>query len=111
MCKLQNHADQNIVIILVGNKRDLRHLRSVSTEEAESFAKQNALDFIETSALDSTNVKKVFESILTEIYCIELRKQSRDLLNRAIICSGVKLSDEKPVSEQFRWHKNSTIFK
>lgn len=36
--ELQDHADANIVIMLVGNKSDLRHLRAVPTDEARSFA-------------------------------------------------------------------------
>lgn len=36
--ELQDHADQNIVIMLVGNKSDLRHLRAVPTDEARAFA-------------------------------------------------------------------------
>ena len=36
--ELRDHADANIVIMLVGNKSDLRHLRAVSTEEAKHFA-------------------------------------------------------------------------
>jgi Ras-related protein Rab-11A len=36
--ELRDHADANIVIMLVGNKSDLRHLRAVPTEEAKSFA-------------------------------------------------------------------------
>ena len=51
--------------MLVGNKSDLRHLRAVPTEEAKSFAESNQLSFIETSALDSTNVETAFHNILT----------------------------------------------
>ena len=36
--ELRDHADANIVIMLVGNKSDLRHLRAVPTEEAKQFA-------------------------------------------------------------------------
>ncbi len=36
--ELRDHADANIVIMLVGNKSDLRHLRAVPTEEAKAFA-------------------------------------------------------------------------
>ena len=36
--ELRDHADNNIVIMLVGNKSDLRHLRAVPTEEAKQFA-------------------------------------------------------------------------
>lgn len=63
--ELRDHADQNIVIMLVGNKSDLRHLRSVPTDEAKLFAERNGLSFIETSALDSTNVETAFQNILT----------------------------------------------
>lgn len=36
--ELRDHADSNIVIMTVGNKSDLRHLRAVPTEEAKAFA-------------------------------------------------------------------------
>jgi len=36
--ELRDHADTNIVIMLVGNKSDLRHLRAVPTDEATTFA-------------------------------------------------------------------------
>ena len=41
--ELRDHADANIVIMLVGNKSDLRHLRAVPTEEAKAFASKSAL--------------------------------------------------------------------
>lgn len=65
MKELRDHADQNIVIMLVGNKSDLRHLRAVPTDEAKVYAEKNGLSFIETSALDSTNVEAAFTNILT----------------------------------------------
>ncbi|KAL8790858.1 MAG: hypothetical protein Q9195_006183 [Heterodermia aff. obscurata] len=68
--ELRDHADANIVIMLVGNKSDLRHLRAVPTEEAKQFASDNNLSFIETSALDASNVELAFQNILTEIYRI-----------------------------------------
>lgn len=67
LSELRDHADQNIVIMLVGNKSDLRHLRAVPSDEARAFAEANHLSFIETSALDSTNVETAFENILTGI--------------------------------------------
>merc|ERR1711879_512926 len=76
--ELRDHADANIVIMLVGNKSDLRHLRAVPTEESKAFAEKNTLSFIETSALDSTNVETAFHNILTEIYRIVSQKQITD---------------------------------
>ncbi|XP_056325889.1 ras-related protein Rab-11B-like [Danio aesculapii] len=73
--ELRTHADNNIVIMLVGNKSDLQHRRAVPTDKARAFAEKNNLSFIETSALDSTNVEKAFKNILTEIYRIVSQKQ------------------------------------
>ncbi|KAJ1735172.1 Rab GTPase ypt31 [Coemansia sp. BCRC 34490] len=72
--ELRDHADSNIVIMLVGNKSDLRHLRAVPTDEAKQFASENGLFFIETSALDASNVEDSFQKILTEIYRIVSNK-------------------------------------
>ncbi len=66
--ELRDHADSNIVIMLVGNKSDLRHLRAVPTEVAKQYAMDKGLSFMETSALDASNVELAFQKILTEIY-------------------------------------------
>lgn len=42
--ELRDHADSNIVIMLVGNKSDLRHLRAVPTDEARAFAGELVAD-------------------------------------------------------------------
>mmetsp|Transcript_56585 Transcript_56585/g.99442 ORF Transcript_56585/g.99442 Transcript_56585/m.99442 type:complete len:217 (-) Transcript_56585:255-905(-) len=76
--ELRDHAEPNIVIMLVGNKSDLRHKRAVSTETAMAFAESNNLAFIETSALDSTGVEEAFRQILTEIYRLISRKTMAD---------------------------------
>uniref|UniRef100_A0A8C7ED25 Ras-related protein Rab-25 n=1 Tax=Nothoprocta perdicaria TaxID=30464 RepID=A0A8C7ED25_NOTPE len=64
--ELRDHADSNIVIMLVGNKSDL--------------PQNNSLMLIResTSALDSTNVEAAFQTILTEIYRIVSQKQMSD---------------------------------
>ena len=72
--ELRTHADPSIVVMVVGNKCDLKHLQAVLTDDAKAFAEQNNLAFIETSALDSTNVDLAFETILIEIYRIVTKK-------------------------------------
>ncbi|CAM8951244.1 unnamed protein product [Rhodiola kirilowii] len=72
--ELRDHADANIVIMLIGNKTDLKHLRAVATEDAQSYAEKEGLSLIETSALESTNVEKAFQTILSEIYRIMSKK-------------------------------------
>ncbi|KAK2092915.1 hypothetical protein P7K49_029444 [Saguinus oedipus] len=54
--------------MLMGNKSDLSQAQEVPTEEARMFAENNGLLFLETSALDSTNVELAFETVLKEIF-------------------------------------------
>ncbi|XP_044481596.1 ras-related protein Rab11C [Mangifera indica] len=72
--ELRDHADSNIVIMMAGNKSDLNHLRAVSEEDGHSLAEKEGLSFLETSALESTNVEKAFQTILTEIYHMVSKK-------------------------------------
>ncbi|KAF3513953.1 hypothetical protein F2Q69_00001597 [Brassica cretica] len=66
--ELRNHTDANIVIMLVGNKSDLRHLRALLTEEVKAFAERENTFFMETSALEALNVESAFTEVLTQIY-------------------------------------------
>ncbi|CAN1278263.1 Ras-related protein RABA4d [Linum perenne] len=72
--ELRGHADKNIVIMLIGNKSDLGSLRAVPQEDAQEFAQRENLFFMETSALESTNVETAFLTVLTEIYRIISKK-------------------------------------
>ncbi|KAL9226637.1 hypothetical protein vseg_002426 [Gypsophila vaccaria] len=72
--ELRDHSDSNIVIMLAGNKSDLRHLRAVPEEEGHALAEAQGLSFLETSALESNNVEKAFQVILLDIYQIVSRK-------------------------------------
>jgi len=73
LAELRENADRNIVIMLVGNKSDLKHLREVSTEEATEFAQKNGLLFMETSALDGDKVEDAFQQLITTIYHLTSR--------------------------------------
>ena len=72
--ELRSHADKNIVIILIGNKSDLESQRAVPTDDAKEFAQKEGLFFLETSALQSTNVEAAFTTVLTEIFNTVNRK-------------------------------------
>lgn len=47
--------------MLIGNKSDLEKNRQVSREEAEKFAQDNDLFFLEASAKSADNVEQAFE--------------------------------------------------
>ncbi|KAL0443807.1 UNVERIFIED_CONTAM: Ras-related protein YPT3 [Sesamum latifolium] len=72
--ELRDHTDPNIVVMLIGNKSDLRHLVAVSTEDGKELAERESLYFMETSALEATNVDKAFTEVLSQIHQIVSRK-------------------------------------
>lgn len=93
--ELYDHADPHIVVMLVGNKSDLASVRAVPTEDAKDFADKNGLLFMETSALESTNVEFAFNNVLTEIH----KKVSNKEVTRGSI-SAVSLSAPDAVTSE-----------
>ncbi|KAJ4878054.1 Ras-related protein RABA5a [Raphanus sativus] len=86
--ELHTHSDMNVVTILVGNKSDLKEIREVPTAEGKALAEAQGLFFMETSALDSSNVAAAFETVVKEIYNILSRK----------VMSSQELSKQDPAS-------------
>lgn len=87
--ELRAHADKNIVIILIGNKTDLEDQRAVPTEDAKEFAEKEGLFFLETSALESTNVEEAFLTVLTEIF---------NIVNKKNLVAGDDQANSNPAS-------------
>ncbi|KJE92015.1 small GTP-binding protein Rab4 [Capsaspora owczarzaki ATCC 30864] len=86
-------ASPDIVIILVGNKKDLEDDREVTFLEASRFAQENDILFLETSALTGENVDEVFmkcgRNILSKIESGELDPEKMG--------SGIQYGDNKNV--------------
>jgi Ras-related protein Rab-5B/Ras-related protein Rab-5C len=61
--ELQRQASPNIVIALSGNKADLASKRMVEYDEAQIYAEENSLLFMETSAKTAMNVNEIFLAI------------------------------------------------
>jgi Ras-related protein Rab-5C len=61
--ELQRRGDPNVVIALAGNKADMEGKRKVQTEEAQQYAQENDIIFLETSAKTALNVRNLFVEI------------------------------------------------
>ncbi|KAF8065354.1 ras-domain-containing protein [Lyophyllum atratum] len=93
LADVREHADPHLTCILVGNKVDLcdsaatAHRREVPTEEAERWAGEEGMLFVEASARSGQNVEEAFVKAASDI----LGKIRRGVFddNRS---PGVKLS-------------------
>ncbi|KAE8738214.1 hypothetical protein FOCC_FOCC016320 [Frankliniella occidentalis] len=65
--ELQRQASPNIVIALAGNKADLANSRAVECDEAQAYADENGLLFMETSAKTAKNVNEIFLAIAKKL--------------------------------------------
>ena len=66
--ELNEKVEGSLKLLLIGNKSDKKDERKMSIETALHKARQLNIPLMETSAYDSTNIKKAFETILKEMY-------------------------------------------
>jgi Ras-related protein Rab-1A len=65
--EIEKYASENVNKTIVGNKSDLESQRAVSVEEGLQLAKALNVQFMETSAKNSSNVGEAFNTIAQEI--------------------------------------------
>ncbi|CAF0800167.1 unnamed protein product [Rotaria sordida] len=64
--EVKTYANNDVLCTLVGNKCDINQ-REVPTHVAEQFAEKNDMWYLETSAKNSENVGKLFQTIAEEL--------------------------------------------
>lgn len=84
-------CDENVKVILIGNKKDLK--RRVAFDRAKSFADANEMEYLEVSAMTLENLEEMFEhlagSILDSLDTSDVR-----ILERTM--SRVHLTGDEP---------------
>ena len=87
--------NSDVIIMLVGNKHDMRHIRCVETEEAKAFANANHVLFVETSARDCTNVKLAFNTVIENTIQARTMQEMNEKLPRSAGNVRLKQSTNK----------------
>ncbi|KAK1881882.1 Ras-related protein Rab-26 [Dissostichus eleginoides] len=67
LTEIHEYAQQDVVIMLLGNKVDSSHDRMVKREEGEKLAKEFGVPFMETSARSGLNVELAFTAVGKEL--------------------------------------------
>eukprot|EP01017_Pseudomicrothorax_dubius_P044843 TRINITY_DN7638_c0_g1_i3.p1 TRINITY_DN7638_c0_g1~~TRINITY_DN7638_c0_g1_i3.p1 ORF type:complete len:213 (-),score=23.43 TRINITY_DN7638_c0_g1_i3:170-808(-) len=83
----RTYGNENIVVMLIGNKCDLVDQRQVSYEEGRSFAQENNCLFMETSAKTAVNVETAFSQI-SELILNKIERGEIDPTNES---QGIKV--------------------
>ncbi|KAK1413913.1 hypothetical protein QVD17_29650 [Tagetes erecta] len=65
--ELQKHGNPHLVTVLVANKVDLSAKREVEIEEGKQYAKENGLQYFETSAKTAENIHDLFHEIAKKV--------------------------------------------
>jgi small GTP-binding protein len=81
---IKNVVEPNTILILVGNKVDLKDAREVSTEEGMNLAKELGVYYMETSAKTNQNIGEVFEWIALQIIDTNIDEVRDSIFDRQI---------------------------
>ena len=94
---LKANGDQNISIVLIGNKCDLEENRQVPKDDGIKKSEEFKTAFLETSALNGENIEKAFNELIQQIF--ENNCNNEDNVVAIEVDKGVNLNDEKKDSE------------
>uniref|UniRef100_A0A8D0GZW3 RAB37, member RAS onco family n=1 Tax=Sphenodon punctatus TaxID=8508 RepID=A0A8D0GZW3_SPHPU len=67
LSEIKEYAQEDVVIMLLGNKADVSSERVIRTEDGESLAREYRVPFMETSAKTGMNVELAFRAIAKEL--------------------------------------------
>ena len=71
---IKENCENNVKVLLLGNKADLKEKREVSEDEGSKLAEQNEYMFMESSCKDNYNVSDAFTTLI-EMTNTELKKK------------------------------------
>ena len=84
--ELRDHAEANIVVMLVGNKSDLRHLTAVKSDQHKAFADENKMSSFIMSAKSGDQVTSAFTRLTAMLCGMTLSQRELDkIVNTSVV--------------------------
>jgi Ras-related protein Rab-1A len=76
LIEVNRYSAEDCCKLLIGNKCDLQHNRTISKEEGEDFANELNVEFVETSAMSGDGVEKAFMNLTHSLIQRGLNRES-----------------------------------
>lgn len=107
----QAYARQEKVpyVAIVGNKKDLEHLRTVKKEKHTEYAQKNGMASFFLSAKSGDQVNFCFQKIAADILGVRLSKQEVEQSNRVIKADIVTYTETEAAARAPPGHTKSTF--
>jgi Ras-related protein Rab-11A len=102
---LKEFGEEDVCVIIVGNKCDLEDFRQVSTDEVSKKAEQYSVGFCETSALSAKNIDTAFQMLIKKVSEKIPNMNDKYGNKSSVVNTGVSL-DTKIISEDQRPKNN-----
>lgn len=83
MQEINKFANENVCVILVGNKCDTKIKRKVTIAQGQALAKEFQVPYLETSAKSGLKIEEAFQTITNVIYKNQ-KEQSQKAKNNYI---------------------------
>ena len=110
--ELKTNGDDNVSIMLIGNKIDLVSDRAISLEEGKKLAEFHKMAFLETSALNGDNIEKAFNELISDMFRnhnSSFDKKDNIKLNKAIKIENVEEKEEGKEGKEEKEEKEEPI--
>ncbi|XP_010416175.1 PREDICTED: ras-related protein RABA6a-like [Camelina sativa] len=82
--ELRDFSNPDTVVVLVGNKSDLRQSREVEEDDGKSLAESEGLYFLETSALENVNVEEAFLVMIGRIHEVVTQRNAEEIKSNGV---------------------------
>lgn len=104
-CSSNKREGERAPILLIGNKKDLCHLREVPTTEGETFAKEIGATYMELSASENFHsVEDAFHCLYREYNRAEKREKVKRISARLQLRQTIKNFTDKHLYHRNRTH-------
>ncbi|XP_015587704.1 ras-related protein Rab-10 [Cephus cinctus] len=92
---IDEHANEDVEKMILGNKCDMEENRVVSTERGESIAREHGIRFMETSAKANVNIDRAFGELAEAILEKTHGKELHDAPDRVTVDRRVERSSTR----------------